>query len=222
MTMQPPDAGPDPLPNPDPHPALDGATTALQRRIEELTAELRVTEAGHAATKEALKQTDCALATERAAHAEARELCHRWETARNAERAAREQAESALERMTTSRNTSEHTRIMAERERDTALARVKELEAIKPLLDAEKLTAAESALASARGLLANMAAAPHLWLHDAQAWLSSRPAPAAVQYAAPPPAPAGTPAHLVPKPGHVYPVSGPVPLVLNPDDEEGL
>jgi len=181
--------------------ALDGATTALQRRIEELTAELA----------EAMRSGEVVaglLATERA---------------------AREQAEAALqrERMSGAKSytraeenerkwlSTEQDRQQAERERDTALARagsaetelavvrrrgtpsghVVALEAellstldhektAERLLGEERLAkvAAETALASARAVIEEayhyQNRMPTDFVLRARAWLTSHPSPA--------------------------------------------
>lgn len=155
----------------------DGATTALHRRIEELTAELAKSRAKYdrdISDKEIAHQVD--LATERA---------------------AREALSSANGLLTHDISDLHDQLEQAERERDTALARVKELEANdneswkwkcchadhEASLWNERALAAETALASARILIEQAADGEHEWSPkfrgECASWLTSHPAPVA-------------------------------------------
>lgn len=140
----------------DPHPALDGATTALQKRIEELTAALESKtresfswESDYRGLEDKCRERDDKF---EAAESEVARLREERETLRLAveagrlliatERAAREQAEAdrdqriadltrewsahAMTRQELKASRAAHEKAMGER--DTALERVKELE----------------------------------------------------------------------------------------------
>lgn len=140
----------------DPHPALDGATTALRRRIEELTAELSGATQAHHMLRAELEDERSARWRLQAARDAQLERAEKAEADVRTARAAREQAEKAVRLLEQSNDAKLEMWQQAERERETALERVASqdadlaanAEAFRSLND--RALAAESALASAR------------------------------------------------------------------------